>query len=195
MIKFAITGGIGSGKSYVSSLLEERGIPIYNADLESKRLTVQDEGIRKELVALLGEDIYQGATLNKPLLASYLFANSDNAVKVNSIIHPRVKDDFRRWVESQKDVPLVGLESAILYESGFDDVVDQVVMVYAPEAVRLQRAMKRDNTTEEQVRARMSAQMDDEEKRSKADFVLMNDGIMPLDVQLDDLVRFLKKGK
>ena len=195
MIKFAITGGIGSGKSYVSSLLEERGIPIYNADLESKRLTVQDEGIRKELVALLGEDIYQGATLNKPLLASYLFANSDNAVKVNSIIHPRVKDDFRRWVESQKDVPLVGLESAILYESGFDDVVDQVVMVYAPEVVRLQRAMKRDNATEEQVRARMSAQMDDEEKRSKADFVLMNDGIMPLDVQLDDLVRFLKKGK
>jgi dephospho-CoA kinase len=195
MIKFAITGGIGSGKSYVSSLLEERGIPIYNADLESKRLTVQDGGIRKELVALLGEDIYQGATLNKPLLASYLFANSDNAVKVNSIIHPRVKDDFRRWVESQKDVPLVGLESAILYESGFDDVVDQVVMVYAPEAVRLQRAMKRDNATEEQVRARMSAQMDDEEKRSKADFVLMNDGIMPLDVQLDDLVRFLKKGK
>ena len=195
MIKFAITGGIGSGKSYVSSLLEERGIPIYNADLESKRLTVQDEGIRKELVALLGEDIYQGATLNKPLLASYLFANSDNAVKVNSIIHPRVKDDFRRWVESQKDVPLVGLESAILYESGFDDVVDQVVMVYAPEAVRLQRTMKRDNATEEQVRARMSAQMDDEEKRSKAGFVLMNDGIMPLDVQLDDLVRFLKKGK
>jgi dephospho-CoA kinase len=195
MIKFAITGGIGSGKSYVSSLLEERGIPIYNADLESKRLTVQDGGIRKELDALLGEDIYQGATLNKPLLASYLFANSDNAVKVNSIIHPRVKDDFRRWVESQKDVPLVGLESAILYESGFDDVVDQVVMVYAPEAVRLQRAMKRDNATEEQVRARMSAQMDDEEKRSKADFVLMNDGIMPLDVQLDDLVRFLKKGK
>lgn len=195
MIKFAITGGIGSGKSYVSSLLVERGIPIYNADLESKRLTMQDEGIRKELVALLGEDIYQGATLNKPLLASYLFANSDNAVKVNSIIHPRVKDDFRRWVESQKDVPLVGLESAILYESGFDDVVDQVVMVYAPEAVRLQRAMKRDNATEEQVRARMSAQMDDEEKRSKADFVLMNDGIMPLDVQLDDLVRFLKKGK
>lgn len=195
MIKFAITGGIGSGKSYVSSLLEERGIPIYNADLESKRLTVQDEGIRKELVALLGEDIYQGATLNKPLLASYLFANSDNAVKVNSIIHPRVKDDFRCWVESQKDCLLVGLESAILYESGFDDVVDQVVMVYAPEAVRLQRAMKRDNATEEQVRARMSAQMDDEEKRSKADFVLMNDGIMPLDVQLDDLVRFLKKGK
>ena len=195
MIKFAITGGIGSGKSYASSLLEERGIPIYNADLESKRLTVQDEGIRKELVALLGDDIYQGATLNKPLLASYLFANSDNAVKVNSIIHPRVKDDFRRWVESQKDVPLVGLESAILYESGFDDVADQVVMVYAPEAVRLQRAMKRDNATEEQVRARMSAQMDDEEKRSKADFVLMNDGIMPLDVQLDDLVRFLKKGK
>ena len=195
MYKIGITGGIGSGKSYVSSLLEERGIPIYNADLESKRLTVHDEGIRKELVALLGEDIYQGATLNKPLLASYLFANSNNAVKVNSIIHPRVKDDFRRWVESQKDVPLVGLESAILYESGFDDVVDQVVMVYAPEAVRLQRAMKRDNATEEQVRARMSAQMDDEEKRSKADFVLMNDGIMPLDVQLDDLVGFLKKGK
>ena len=195
MISIAITGGIGSGKSYVSALLQEQGIPIYNADDEAKKLMLSDEGIREDLVALLGTDVYRDGELNKAMLASYLFANSDNAVKVNSIIHPRVKDDFRRWVESQKDVPLVGLESAILYESGFDDVVDQVVMVYAPKPVRLQRAMKRDNATEEQVRARMSAQMDDEEKRSKADFVLMNDGIMPLDVQLDDLVRFLKKGK
>ena len=94
MNRIAITGGIGSGKSYVSALLEARGIPIYNADNESKRLTVSDEKIRNGLIALLGEEVYQGNMLNKTLLASYLFASSENAAKVNAIIHPCVKADF-----------------------------------------------------------------------------------------------------
>ena len=168
MISIAITGGIGSGKSYVSNLLEERGIPIYNADNESKRLTVSDEEIRKGLVALVGEQVYfDDGTLNKSLLAAYLFASSEHATQVNAIIHPRVKADFRRWLEEHEDYEIVGLESAILYESGFDDVVDAVVAVYAPESLRLERAMKRDGATEIQIRARMSAQMNEEEKRKQ----------------------------
>lgn len=196
MISIAITGGIGSGKSYVSNLLEERGIPIYNADNESKRLTVSDEEIRKGLVALVGEQVYfDDGTLNKSLLAAYLFASSEHATKVNAIIHPRVKADFRRWLEEHTDCEIVGLESAILYESGFDDVVDAVVAVYAPESLRLERAMKRDGATEAQIRARMSAQMNEEEKRNKADYVVLNDGSACLQKQLDALIYQIKRGK
>ena len=196
MISIAITGGIGSGKSYVSNLLEERGIPIYNADNESKRLTVCDEEIRKGLVALVGEQVYfDDGTLNKSLLAAYLFASSEHATKVNAIIHPRVKADFRRWLEEHTDCEIVGLESAILYESGFDDVVDAVVAVYAPESLRLERAMKRDGATEAQIRARMSAQMNEEEKRNKADYVVLNDGSACLQKQLDALIYQIKRGK
>lgn len=196
MISIAITGGIGSGKSYVSNLLEERGIPIYNADNESKRLTVSDEEIRKGLVALVGEQVYfDDGTLNKSLLAAYLFASSEHATQVNAIIHPRVKADFRRWLEEHEDYEIVGLESAILYESGFDDVVDAVVAVYAPESLRLERAMKRDGATEAQIRARMSAQMNEEEKRDKADFVVLNDGSACLQKQLDALIYQIKRGK
>lgn len=196
MISIAITGGIGSGKSYVSNLLEERGIPIYNADNESKRLTVSDEEIRKGLVALVGEQVYfDDGTLNKSLLAAYLFASSEHAIQVNAIIHPRVKADFRRWLEEHEDYEIVGLESAILYESGFDDIVDAVVAVYAPESLRLERAMKRDGATEAQIRARMSAQMNEEEKRNKADYVVLNDGSACLQKQLDALIYQIKRGK
>ena len=196
MISIAITGGIGSGKSYVSNLLEERGIPIYNADNESKRLTVSDEVIRRGLVALVGEQVYfDDGTLNKSLLAAYLFASSEHATQVNAIIHPRVKADFRRWLEEHTDCEIVGLESAILYESGFDDVVDAVVAVYAPESLRLERAMKRDGATEAQIRARMSAQMNEEEKRNKADYVVLNDGSACLQKQLDALIYQIKRGK
>ena len=195
MSRIAITGGIGSGKSYVSALLEKRGIPIYNADNESKRLTVQDEGIRKGLMDLLGEEVYCGGELNKPMLASYLFASPENAARINAIIHPRIKADFLRWACEHKDYKIVGIESAILYESGFDDVVDGVVMVYAPEKLRIERAMKRDGASETQIRVRMAAQMDDEIKRQKADWVVMNDGSIPLDVQLGTLIELLKKGK
>ena len=195
MISVAITGGIGSGKSFVSRMLEERGIPIYDTDSEAKRLMLSDEGIRRDLVALLGEEVYQDGVLNKPFLASYLFADSRNAARVNGIVHPRVKEDFRRWVSVHADKEVVGMECAILFEAGFQDSVDAVVMIYAPEDLRIERAMKRDSATEAQIRARIAAQMDDEEKRARADYVVYTDGTLSLDSQLDQLVLQLKSCK
>jgi dephospho-CoA kinase len=192
MISIAITGGIGSGKSYISNILQEYGIPIYNTDDEAKRLMVSDEGIRHDLVTLLGEEVYVGGTLNKALLASYLFADAQNASRINGIVHPRVKKDFCRWLEQHMDKEIVGMECAILFEAGFDDAVDAVVMVYAPESLRIERAMKRDNATEAQIRARIAAQMNDDEKCKRADYIIYTDGSISLDSQLSALIAQLK---
>lgn len=193
MICVAITGGIGSGKSYVSAMLEERGIPVYNADTESKRLTLSNAEIRNKLIALLGEEIYANGELNKPMLASYLFASTENAVRINGIIHPVVKEDFKRWLTNHTEKEITAFESAILYEAGFEDSVDAVLVVFAPHELRLERAMKRDKATREQIEARMDAQMDEEEKCRRADFVVYNDGTLPLDEQLTSFINQLKK--
>lgn len=193
MICVAITGGIGSGKSYISAMLEERGIPVYNADTESKRLTLSNAEIRNKLIALLGEEIYANGELNKPMLASYLFASTENAVRINGIIHPVVKEDFKRWLTNHTEKEITALESAILYEAGFEDSVDTVLVVFAPRELRLERAMKRDKATREQIEARMDAQMDEEEKCRRADFVVYNDGTLPLDEQLTSFINQLKK--
>ena len=193
MICLAITGGIGSGKSYVSAMLEQRGIPVYNADNEAKRLTASDMDIRNGLVALLGERVYADGELNKPLLASYLFSSPENAARVNAIIHPRVKEDFKRWLGEQTEREIAAFESAILYEAGFEDTVDAVLMVFAPRELRLERAMKRDSATREQIEARMAAQMSEEEKCRMADFVVYNDGTLSLDEQLTSVINQLKR--
>lgn len=190
-IKIGITGGIGSGKSVVSRLLGVMGIPVYDSDLETKRLMASDGVIRKELQALVGEEVYAGGVLNKPLLASYLFANSENARRVNGIIHPRVKEDFRQWVQRHSACPIVGIESAILVEAGFANEVDSIVMVYAPEEVRIARAVRRDASSRELIEKRIRSQMNDEEKRRYADFVIANDDATPLIPQVLELIASL----
>jgi len=193
MICVAITGGIGSGKSYVSAMLEERGIPVYNADAESKRLTLSNEEIRIKLIALLGEEVYDNGKLNKPMLASYLFASAENAARINEIIHPVVKEDFKRWLVNHADEEITALESAILYEAGFEDAVDSVLVVFAPRKLRLERAVNRDKATREQIESRMDAQMDEEEKCRRADFIVYNDGTLSLDEQLTSVINQLKR--
>ena len=169
-----ITGGIGSGKSYVSTLLQQKfGIPVYDCDAEAKRLTATNEEIREKLIALVGPEVFDGTTLNKKLLADYLFADIENASQVNAIIHPVVLKDFIKWTTDNGQQTIVGLESAILYESGFNDSVDYVLFVDAPEEVRLHRAMLRDAASEEQIKARMKMQQP-ELHRLQADFIIDN---------------------
>lgn len=173
MIILGITGGIGSGKSYISSLLREQmNVPVYDCDAEAKRLIHEDGKIRQELISLVGVNVYKDGELQKNVLASYLFANQQHAQKVNAIVHPVVKDDFCKWVK-QQDAEIVAIESAILYESGYDKVVDQVLFVNAPMELRIQRAMQRDGSTRKQVEARIKMQQS-EAQQEKADYVIDN---------------------
>ena len=174
MKTIGITGGIGSGKSYVSDILQrEFGIPVYNCDKEAKRLTATDPEIRRRLIQLVGSEVFNGETLNKQILADYLFANPEHASKVNTIIHPAVLEDFLRWSMLNGQCSIVALESAILFESGFNAYVDKVLFVDAPEDVRLHRAMQRDTATEEQIRARMKMQQP-ELHQGRADIIIDN---------------------
>lgn len=195
MISIAITGGIGSGKTYVSDIFQNYGVPIYNADTEAKRLMTTDAAIRKGLVDLLGEDVYFNNELNKPLLASYLFSSPDHVAQINSIVHPSVKADFQRWLDVHKDYEIAGIESAILFEAGFQDTVDFVIMVSAPETLRLSRAMKRDGASEQQIRERMAAQMDESQKVKMSDFIILNDETSSLHSQIKSLLEVLKTSK
>lgn len=190
-IKIGITGGIGSGKSVVSRLLEIMGIPVYVSDIEAKHITQTDEVIRRELCALVGQEVFQGGELNRSMLATYMFGHPEHIKEVNGIIHPRVKNDFRQWAAQFENEQLVGMESAILIESGFREEVDFLVMVYAPLEVRVERAIRRDCSTKELVMKRIEAQMSDETKRNHADFVIVNDDetlIIPQVLKLISLV-------
>lgn len=192
-----ITGGIGSGKSYVAHLLNTLyNIPVYDCDREARRLMVKSEQVRKGIISLIGTDAYTAdGQLNKPVIAAYLFASAEHAAQVNAIVHPAVKADIREWVKQQQadDASrLVAVESAILIEAGFHDVVDSIVVVDAPINLRIERAMKRDGSTSEQVMARISQQIDDDERHKHADFIITNDGsdLMP---QLAQLISELEK--
>ena len=190
-IKLGITGGIGSGKSMVSHLLEIMGVPVYIADIESKRLTATDPQIRRDLIALLGEEVYLNGELNKPLLANYLFSAPEHAQKVNEIIHPRVKADFHQWTAAHIQYPVIGMEAAILIEAGFAADVDYIVMVYAPLGLRIERAIKRDNSSREAIIRRIESQMSDEDKKVQAHYTIVNDNTASIILQVQSLLNTL----
>ena len=191
-IKIGITGGIGSGKSVVAKLLAWMGIPVYQTDAEAKRLMLSDADIRRELTALVGSNAYNEKGLNKALLASYVFGNPEHTRQVNAIVHPKVRHDFRKWAGNSGRM-MVAMESAILLEAGFRNEVDKVVMVYAPQEVRIARAIRRDSATREQIEKRIRSQMSDENKREAADFVIVNDGETPLIPQVLSLISSLSR--
>lgn len=192
MTKIGITGGIGSGKSVVAELLQVHGVPVYIADVESKQLTATSPVIRQGLIGLLGEDVYTPEGLNRTYLASRIFSDAPLLRQVNAIIHPEVSRHYRAWVEKQS-CPVTALESAILFESGFDSLVDVRLMVYAPREVRIQRAMQREKASREEIVRRIENQMDDEIKKQRADYIIYNDGKQALIPQLQLVLQSLSR--
>jgi dephospho-CoA kinase len=175
VIKLGLTGGIGSGKSMVSSLLEVMNIPVYVADTESKRLVDSSPSIRSRLIALLGESIYTGDKVDRKRLAACIFQDAACLQQVNAIIHPEVNRHFLDWAARQT-VALCAIETAILFESGFDRCVDCSLMVYAPLEMRIGRVILRDGLSCEEALARINSQLSDELKKNYADYIIYNDG-------------------
>lgn len=182
----AITGGIGSGKSYVCQLLEKRGIKVYDCDAAAKRLMRTSATLRQQLRQLVGPPVYRGCILQKRVLAEFLLASEANKQAVNEIVHPAVALDF---IESDYQ----WLESAILFDSGFHRRVpfSFVVCVSAPEAVRVQRIMARDGISEAKALEWIHRQMPQEQVEAQSDFVIVNDGVAPLEPQVDHLIHQL----
>ena len=170
-MKIGITGGIGSGKTYICKRLQELGYPIYICDDEAKRLMQEDKELRRRLVSILGTDAYVDDGLNKALIAQFLFKDKDNARIINGIVHPAVRHDMECWYEKQT-AELCFVESALLFEAGIDSLVDKTVLIYADEDVRLQRAMLRDGVDAEKVRMRMAQQAPPQDYIEKVDYVL-----------------------
>lgn len=188
MIRLGITGGIGSGKSTISEVLKLLGIPVYIADIESKKLTETSSVIREKLIVFLGVDLYQNNQLNKKLLASIIFNDKTKLAKVNSIIHPEVDKHYTEWVNNHKDYKIVGLETAILYESNMVRLTDKTLVVYTPLEDRIRRTMLRDGSTREQVIERINNQMPDEEKIKLADFIIYNNEIQSIIEQTEKII-------
>lgn len=184
MLRTAITGGIGSGKSFVCRMLEQRGIRIYDCDRAAKRIMVSSKAVKDAITAHVGPEAYMDGRLNKAVMAKYLLASDENARRINSIVHPAVADDFMssgfQW-----------MECAILFSSGFNRYVDRVVCVTAPREVRIQRIMLRDGITREKAEEWIDCQMPQEEVVKRSGFVIENDGSRELEPQIDNIIKML----
>ena len=185
-----ITGGIGSGKSFVCRRLQQMGYPVYVCDEAAKTLMQTDPTLRRQLTELLGPDAYTGGTLNKEVVACYLFRSKENASHINSIVHPAVFRDMQSWYARQS-AALCFVESAILFESRFHTAMDATVLVYADEAVRLQRAVERDHTDAAKIRSRMSQQQSAADTRQMVDYVLTNNPDSDIRSEINRLIEYL----
>jgi len=172
---YAVTGGIASGKSWFCTKLRNHGNEVYSCDDAAKRIIRTDTEVRKELTAIVGNDLYSAdGTLQKHVLAAYITSSQTHAAKVNAVVHPRVAADYRSW-QSAQQTQHTFMECALLFESGFDKLVDRTILIYAREATRLRRLMKRDGITAEQARRWMALQMPEAEKKRRADIIIPND--------------------
>ncbi|NGF56891.1 dephospho-CoA kinase [Parapusillimonas sp. SGNA-6] len=179
-IKVGITGGIGTGKSFVSKIFKTLGVPFYDADLEAKLIMNKDAKVREALIGAFGSQTYfDDGSLNRRYLSEQVFNDNEKLALLNSIVHPAVIQDSIDW-SNRQHAPYILKEAALLYESGSYKNLDYTILVTAPEELRIQRVMQRDHVDREEVLRRMAKQMPEAEKLQYADFLIHNDEKIPL---------------
>jgi dephospho-CoA kinase len=188
--KTGITGGIGSGKTSVCLIFEMLGIPVYYSDTRAKQMMNTDTELKTAIADCFGSEIYCGGTLARRKLAEIVFNNKTALEKLNSLVHPAVARDFEQW-QSQQTTPYTVEESAIIFESGIAERFDKIILVTAPEDIRIRRVCARDNATPETVRERMKNQLPDNKKIPKADFIIYNDTMQMVIPQVIEIHRRL----
>lgn len=191
-MKIGITGGIGSGKSTACKLLEQWGYPVYYSDDRGKYLMENDLEVRSKVQEIFGNDAYLEGTLNRPFLADQIFKSPQKREQLNGIVHPAVKHDYQNWLLEQS-AKISFKESALLFETGAYKELDATILITAPESVRIARVMQRDGVSEEAVKARMKAQMSDQEKQALADFTIVNTELAELEDQLQSVLKKLQE--
>lgn len=187
-ISLGITGGIGCGKSFVSGILQEMGVPVLNTDNEARRLIIEDEILVKSLSELVGSSIIdKDGKLCKSLLSNFIRTSNENAQHINDLVHPVVRHFMNEWIKKQ-NTPFVAVECALLFETDFDKDFDYTMLVSAPLELRIERVVKRDGKTPDEVRQWISMQMDETEKEKRADFIVVNDGTKDLRQELESMM-------
>lgn len=194
MVKLGITGGIGSGKSTVSTLFQLHGVPVYNADDETKKLNNTSPIIKEQLMKHFGDDLYPNNELDKKKFAHIIFNDAEKLKLANSIIHPEVLKHFTNWCNQHSNQPIVALEAAILFESNFHKYLDKVATVYSPLELRVERVSKRDKVSPEMVKSRIKHQMPETEKIDMSDYVIINDNQHSLINQVGELLEEINQG-
>ena len=195
-MKIGVTGGIGSGKTSVCKVFNVLGIPVFAADLEAKEIMDTDPDIIRNINTLTGTDLYLDGSLDRSRLASFIFKDQSLLQKINLLIHPVVFDHFETWIKEQI-TPYVIMEAAILFESGASKLVDRVVTVIAPVEERVERVIKRNKLSKDQVMDRIRNQMDDVSKSKLSDYVIRNsenDMIIPAILKIhEDILTHLNR--
>ncbi len=185
MLKVGLTGGIGSGKTFVCSIFEKLSIPVYYADTQAKYLINNDIELIYSFKELFGNDIYQpNGIIHRKKLAEIIFNDNFALKKVNELVHPKVRKDFNRWVDNQKS-PYVIQEAAILFENNQTHFFDKIITVTAEIETRIERIIQRDMVKREQVLERINNQITDEEKIKQSDFIIFNNNNLLLKQVLD----------
>lgn len=192
MKKIGLTGGIGAGKSYVAKILKLMSYPVFNSDVTAKEIMNTDAEVVEILTKRYGDECYENGTLNRPFLAKIIFSNEEEKKFINALIHPKVRQAFDDFAQKQSQ-KLVFNEAAILFETGMYKKFDATLLVTAPKKLRIERVMKRDGASREQIEARMNNQWEEAKKRELADFVLVNDEKQSILLQLNTILNQLSQ--
>ncbi len=174
MMRVGITGGIGSGKSTVCRLFASHGVAVYDSDSAAKRLMNENSDLKAAIIEAFGEESYTLEGLNRKHLAKLVFSDEESLSRLNQLVHPAVREDYREWCREHQESEYVIFESAILFSAGFKSEVDISLAVLAPEELRVERTCRRDGVDRESVLGRMAAQLSDDDLAAEADIVLVN---------------------
>ena len=193
MKKIGLTGGIGSGKSYISTVFKKIGFPVFDADLNAKKCMHENKELRLAIINLFGSNIYNNGKLQTRELASIVFSDQIKLNALNQVVHPVVTEEFKNWCKNQ-DSDFVIKEAAILFESNTYKDLDFIISVSAPIEIRVKRVVSRDGCTANQVKERMRSQISDKERQKRADFLILNDGsslLLPQILEVIDRIKYI----
>lgn len=186
-IKVGVTGAIGAGKTFVSSIFEKLGFPVFNSDVEAKKCMQSDMYLIEQIKVIFGDKVYENNILQKDILSEIIFNNNEKLKSLNHLIHPVVSKNFMNWCELQNS-DIIIKEAAILFESGSNDFLDKIICVSAEEEIRIKRVMLRDKCDKNHVLSVMSKQMTQKEKEKLSDFIIINDDKKLLMPQIVDVI-------